>query len=97
MLRELVHLDPALEAHPKIDSQLLRDTPMRYHERPQQQLGSARRRAYFEWTEGHIAKVADEDDPKRSLSLAQGRNLPRFRDIPLMDAEVSSGALCRSL
>ena len=44
VLRELIHLDPALEAHPKIDSQLLRDTPLRSHERPEEQLSSARRR-----------------------------------------------------
>ena len=96
VLRELVHLDPALEAHPKIDSQLLRATPLRSDERPQEQLGSARRRAYFEWTEGRIAEVAGDEDLKRSLSLAQGRNLPRFRDIPLMDEE-DRAELCADL
>ena len=85
VLRELVHLDPALEAHPKIDSQLLRATPLRPHEPPKVRLASERRRAYFEWTEERIAEAVAGEDPRRSLDLAQGRNLPRFRNIPLMD------------
>lgn len=90
VLRELVHLDPALEAHPKVDRQLLRAATLRPRERPQERLASERRRAYFEWTEEHIAEVVAGGDPKRSLDLAQGRNLPRFRDVPLMDEEALS-------
>ena len=68
----------------------MRATPLRLHERPQERLASERRRAYFEWTEERIAEVVAGGDPKRSLDLAQGRNLPRFRDIPLMDEEALS-------
>ena len=100
VLRELVHLDPALEAHPKIDRQLLRATQLRSHERPQERLSSARRQAYFEWTEGRIAEVVGDEDPTRSLGLAQGRSIPRFRDIPLMDDEARAelcADLCRGI
>ena len=34
-----------------------------------------------------LAEVAGEENSKRSLSLAQGRHLPRFSDIPLVDEE----------
>ncbi|MYD13238.1 MAG: hypothetical protein F4107_07120 [Gemmatimonadetes bacterium] len=96
VLRELVHLDPALEAHPKVDRQLLRDAPFQSEERPEEQLASARRRAYFEWSEQRIRRVAGEEDAERSLSLAQGRNLPHFGDICLMNEE-ARGELCAHL
>ena len=81
VLRELVRLDPALDAHPQIDRILLhppsiddRSILPRYGGLP---LEEARRRAYFEWTEAE-AKRLTEGDP-HALDLVQGRHLRRFR------------------
>ena len=87
VLKQLVHMDPALEAHPKIDRKLLRDLPLASGENPADQLASARRRAYFEWTAEQIGDVVGGEEGGHALELAQGRHLPRFRDIPLMDRE----------
>lgn len=87
VLRELVHLDPALEAHPKIDSQLLREFGVQSNGYPEQLLRSERRRAYFEWSKERIADVAGEGDASNALNLATGRYLGRFRKIPLMNDE----------
>lgn len=70
VLRELVRLDPALEAHPQIDRQLLRTYAG-------SDLEPARRRAYFEWTEDALGEFKD------ALDLAQGRNLRLFRSLPI--------------
>ena len=85
VLRELVRFDPALEAHPQIDRYLLsrsssdinRTVP--FYEGLS--LDSARRRAYFEWTEEHIKKIAGE---ARALELARGRDLQLFRNLALL-------------
>ena len=96
VLRELVRIDPALDAHPQIDRHLLRaplagggPTAPRY---PGTTLTSARRRAYFEWTERHIESVSG--DP-HALDLAHGRHLRRFRSLPI-DASARNAA-CRAL
>ena len=96
VLRELVRLDPALEAHPQIDRHLLR-APLasggpnapRY---PGMPLASARRRAYFEWTEDHAESVSG--DPQ-ALGLAHGHHLRRFRSLPT--DESARDAACRAL
>lgn len=85
VLRELVHLDPALEAHPKIDRQLLRTTPSHPNESVKVRIASARRRAYFEWTKERIAKAVADEDTQCALGLAHGRYFRRFRDIPLLN------------
>ena len=91
VLRELARFDPALESHPKIDRHLLSQpvldstkTAPRYD---QLSLGSARRRAYFEWTAEHIKQIAGTSN---ALDLARGRHLRLFRDLPLEDDETSS-------
>ena len=96
VLKELVHLDPALEAHPKIDRQLLRTTPSRSGAGASDRLGSVRRRAYFEWTEERISEVVGGEGTRHSLGLAQGRHLRRFRAVPLLD-EQARNELCADL
>lgn len=84
LLTELIRFDPALEAHPKIDRYLVgkpvagaNEMAPRY---PQLRLESARRRAFFEWTEQNIEEVAG--DPA-ALDLASGKHWRMFRDLPL--------------
>jgi serine/threonine protein kinase len=86
VLHELVHFDPALEAHPQIDRYLLSEsgfdsgrTAPRYGG-PGMTLSSARRRAFFEWTDKHISEVARDAG---ALGLARGRNLRLFRELAL--------------
>lgn len=84
VLRELARFDPALEAHPQIDRQLLRaDEEM--------DLESARRRAFFEWTEEKIAEIAA--DP-HALDLAQGQHLRLFQNLPIEKDEEEKTKLC---
>ena len=85
VLRELARFDPALEAHPQIDRYLLSrpfaestKTVPRYE---QLSLESARRRAYFEWTEKHIEQIAGDPGV---LDLARGRDLQLFRNLALV-------------
>ncbi len=89
VLRELARFDPALESHPQIDRYLLsqpvidssRSTP-RYPGLP---LESARRRAFFEWTESDLRQVLREtDEPADALDLARGSHIREFRQIPLI-------------
>ena len=84
VLRELVRFDPALESHPQIDRYLLHPRPTddarnvpRYDGLT---LESARRRAYFEWTEEHIEQVTGD---RYALDMAQGRYLRLFRDLAI--------------
>ena len=86
VLRELARLDPALEAHPRIDRSLLHppstdddsDLP-RYDGLS---LEEARRRAYFEWpAEGEKRLPGDPYAP----GLARGSNLHRFRSLAIND------------
>ncbi len=84
VLRELAQFDPAFEAHPQIDRYLLsqpivdssRTAPHFYG----MQLGSARRRAFFEWSSDDLEQVGGNLD---ALGLARGRHLSLFRDLPL--------------
>ena len=91
VLKELPRFDPALEAHPQIDRYVISrpyaDSANAAPRYPHLKLESARRRAYFEWTEGHILHVAG--DPN-ALDLARGRHLRLFRTIPLENEEMDS-------
>jgi serine/threonine protein kinase len=95
VLRDLSLLDPALEAQPQIDRQLKLETLARSSGRQPstQELASARRRAYFEWTDGRVAQVTND---LRSLGLHNGRYLSTFRDVAFMTPE-QRAALCRDL
>lgn len=86
VLQELIRFDPALEAHPKIDRQLLRDATSGL------ELELERRRAYFEWGEDRIAKIAAD---RHALGLAQARHYRAFSRLPI--AEGVLGDLCRRL
>ena len=92
VLAELVRLDPALEAHPRVDRQLLQDDDGADGRPGFRWLASARRRAYFEW--------AGNDDDALGVGLAQGRHLRRFRDTPFLDDDARDQLrtdLCRGI
>lgn len=94
LLAELARYDPALEVHPRIDRYLVgardvndREAAPRYPDdtlEPERQIDSARRRAYFEWTEANLEAVGGARD---ALGLARGRHLERFRRLPLMSED----------
>ena len=96
VLQELIRFDPALEAHPQIDRHLLRtpsvDTSGGAPHYPELTLQEARRRAYFEWTEDHIAALAA--DP-HALDLAQARHYRAFSNLPTAEGDLDG--LCRKL
>ena len=96
VLQELIRFDPALEAHPQIDRHLLRtpsvDASGGAPHYPRLTLQEARRRAYFEWTEDHIAALAV--DP-HALGLAQARHYREFSNLPIAEGDL--GDLCRKL
>ena len=83
VLADLVRYDPGLETHPKIDRCLLQSTAVdqdgvrRY---PGTSLEQARRRAYFEWTEQVLARVAGDKDV---LGLAKGQHVRLFRNLAI--------------
>ncbi|MCX7965639.1 MAG: hypothetical protein N2596_03320, partial [Syntrophorhabdaceae bacterium] len=85
LLKEMTLFDPALDSHPKIDRHLTsrysddENMPPSY---PELTLASARRRAYFEWTDEDIEKVGDETD---ALGLTRGKYLKLFMQIPFMN------------
>ena len=92
LLRELARLDPALEAHARIDRYLSgRGAPDPRHGAPRVRdetgalvpLRSARRRAYFAWSDDQIAAVGG--DPQ-ALTLKDGRRSAEFRYFPLLPA-----------
>ena len=84
VLRELIRLDPALEAHPQIDRRLLRTNVGI-------ELEPARRRAYFEWTEDSLGEFTD------ALDLAQGRHLRLFQNLPISGDKEEQTNLCARL
>ena len=95
VLRELIRFDPALEAHPQIDRHLLsKPSPDSAKTAPSYDhlsLESARRRAYFEWTEKHIHEIAGE---AYALDLARGHHLRLFRNLPLDNDPEEQARLC---
>lgn len=99
VLRELARFDPALEAHPHIDRHLLSkfayDDAQAAPHYAQLSLESARRRAFFEWTEEHIAGVAAGEP--NALGLARGQYLSHFRNLPLEKDSQEQNKLCAKL
>jgi hypothetical protein len=101
LLRELTRLDPALEAHARIDRYLTsRGAPDPAHGAsrfPEVSLRSARRRAYFAWSEDQVELVGGD---RRALGLNGGRRFADFRDFPLLPAVEQRrirDALCQGL
>jgi len=98
VLPELARFDPGLEAHPQIDRYLLnqpapdsqRTAPHYAHYSVQ----SARRRAFFEWTEEHIKQIAGD---KNALDLARGRHLRLFRSLACENEQSKLADICEAL
>lgn len=93
VLAELVRLDPALDAHPKIDRRLLHGGEFSDGREGARRLASARRHAYFEG-------IGRDDARGLDVGLAQGRHLRRFRDAPFLDDDARSQLrtdLCRGI
>lgn len=89
VLRDLARFDPALEAHPQVDrylqSQQAFDEPCSTPHYPELSLESARRRAFFEWTEEDLRQVLrSNEQPSEALDLARGSHIREFRKIPLI-------------
>jgi hypothetical protein len=101
LLRELTRLDPALNAHPRVDRYLVsRGAPdpahgaQRFHQAP---LGNARRRAYFAWSDDQIEQVGGS---RSAVGLHGGHHLADFREFPLLPPERQQeirDELCRGL
>ena len=103
VLAELVRLDPALEAHPKIDRRLLAEVAETGD--GVTHLSSARRRAYFEWTDGKVLEAQCVEDrgggtADLGLGLAQGQHLTEFRKMPFLGEAQNrklGAKLCRGI
>ena len=100
LLRELVYLDPALEAHPKVDRYLLGHAdPIGpgADQYPNLHLKAARRRAYFEWNPEITPRISGDSS---YFGFARGRHFKHFQRIPVMeDGERNSIklALCEGI
>lgn len=101
VLRELARFDPALEANPQLDRYLLSIPSLESQKTAPHyetlSLGSARRRAFFEWSSQQLEEVAILPD---SLGLARGRNLRLFLNLALdEDSEIKRvcARLCRGI
>ena len=100
VLGDLARFDPALDAHPRIDRHLGRPAGARTRRGgagyPALNLASARRRAYFEWSEQDIESITGD---RHALELAHGRHLRRFRRLPVDDGarEAACRALCAGI
>ncbi|MGJ5043079.1 NERD domain-containing protein kinase family protein [Bradyrhizobium sp. HKCCYLRH1062] len=106
LLRELARLDPALEAHARIDRYLIgRGTPDPAHgaRRFRDMVGrplplrDARRRAYFDWSMDQVRAVGGDD---HALTLREGRRASEFRQFPLLprdEQEKIKRRLCEGL
>jgi serine/threonine protein kinase len=85
VLRELAFFDPAVEAQPHVDRYLLSkpvtDLSKTAPQYPQLTLESARRRAFFEWTESDLEQISGD---RAAVDLARGRHLREFRNLPLV-------------
>jgi hypothetical protein len=92
LLKELARFDPALDANPIVDRQLLSQHAVGSYGTAQR-LASARRRAYFEWGETEFAQL---QVPSSALPLHGAQHLDRFRGVPLM-SEQEQQTLCREL
>lgn len=98
VLKELARFDPGLEAHPQIDRYLAsKASPDSAKSAPhydQLTLESARRRAFFEWTEEHLAQVAAD---RHALNLARGHHLRLFKNLALENDPQEKSRLCARL
>lgn len=101
LLRELTRLDPALEAHARVDRYLRgHAAPDPAHgapRYPEASLASARRRAYLEWSDDQVTRVGGDAS---ALCLNGGRHFSDFRDFPLLTAVKQCAirnAICRGL
>jgi len=98
VLKELARYDPALESHPQIDRFILsRPTIDRSCATPHFRdlsLESARRRAYFEWTEKDLEQVANDTE---ALDLSRGRHLKLFRELALKQEAKKLSEITRRL
>ncbi|MGY3532176.1 protein kinase domain-containing protein [Bradyrhizobium sp. USDA 4452] len=106
LLRELARLDPALEAHARIDRYLVgRGAPDPAHgaRRFRDMVGrplplrDARRRAYFAWSTDQVRAVGGDD---HALTLREGRRASEFRHFPLLSSdeqETIKRRLCEGL
>jgi serine/threonine protein kinase len=101
LLRELTRLDPALDAHARIDRYLVRAAPPdpahgapRF---PNVSLRSARRQALFMWSDDQITMVGGNPS---ALGLHEGRHFADFRNFPLLSGERQRSIrdeICRGL
>ncbi len=91
----MARFDPGLEAHPQIDRYLQsKPSPDSTKTAPRYDhllLESARRRAYFEWTEAHIEQITHEP---HALDLARGRHLRLFQNLPFENDSQEQATLC---
>lgn len=102
LLDDLTRFDPALESHSQIDRRLMtRDSlfdspgPPAYPSLP---LTSARRRAFFEWTEEDIRlALGKQSFTEDALNLTRGRYLSEFRALSLAGDDERRQALTRKL
>lgn len=100
LLREIAYLDPALESHPHLDRWLMgrtaRDVPGAGPNYTGLRRESARRRAYFEWSEDQLEALTGD---KCALPLANGDHLQQFKDATQPGANNAklSALLCRGI
>ena len=106
LLRELARLDPALEAHARVDRYLVgRGAPHPTHGAPRFRdmvgrplpLHDARRRAYFAWSADQVQAVGGDD---HALTLRDGHRASEFRRYPLLtsdEREAIKRRLCEGL
>lgn len=100
VLADLARFDPALDAHPRLDRHLAGPTGPGARRRgpgyPEIGLASARRRAYFEWSEKDIESLTGD---RYALELAHGRHLRQFRRLPIdhQEREAACRALCEGI
>jgi serine/threonine protein kinase len=101
VLKELIRFDPALEAHPQIDRHLLSESVFEDVKAAPSYgppLSSARRHAFFEWTEDQLYEVARD---REALGLARGRHMSLFRslafDNSMKDNTEIRNKLCRGI
>lgn len=99
LLGGLLRFDPGLESNPKSDRHVLRrytrDLTTPGDAGTMAGLRSARRRAFFEWSEDDVSATSGHAE---GLSLARGRHLARFRDLGFgIDNELVCKDLCRGI
>ena len=102
LLKNLTRFDPALESHSQIDRRLTakdglaeKPCPPAY---PELSLASARRRAFFEWTEEDIRlALGNQTFTEDALNLTRGRYLSEFLALSLPGDQERMHALTRKL